>query len=90
MPYNLPPRMTRCVRVREREGESERACVCVPRTPAPPSCLPHLLPPPPLQVSSIGTLLVVCGPSGVGKGTLISQLVREHGDKFGFRLDGIT
>ncbi|EFJ39023.1 hypothetical protein VOLCADRAFT_48884, partial [Volvox carteri f. nagariensis] len=34
--------------------------------------------------------LVVCGPSGVGKGTLIGRLMAEHGDKFGFSVSHTT
>lgn len=31
-------------------------------------------------------ILVICGPSGVGKGTLISYLMQEFPDKFGFSI----
>ncbi|CUV07204.1 unnamed protein product [Cryptosporidium hominis] len=31
-------------------------------------------------------ILVICGPSGVGKGTLISHLMKEFPDKFGFSI----
>ncbi|KAF7459046.1 guanylate kinase [Cryptosporidium felis] len=31
-------------------------------------------------------ILVICGPSGVGKGTLISHLMREFPGKFGFSI----
>ncbi|KAH8582444.1 guanylate kinase [Cryptosporidium sp. chipmunk genotype I] len=31
-------------------------------------------------------ILVICGPSGVGKGTLISHLMQEFPDKFGFSI----
>lgn len=31
-------------------------------------------------------ILVICGPSGVGKGTLISYLMREFPNKFGFSI----
>ncbi|GLI68217.1 hypothetical protein VaNZ11_012561, partial [Volvox africanus] len=42
------------------------------------------------QVSAIRGMLVVCGPSGVGKGTLIGRLMSEHGDKFGFSVSHTT
>jgi hypothetical protein len=35
-------------------------------------------------------LLVVCGPSGVGKGTLITRLIAEFPDKFGFSVSHTT
>ncbi|QDZ18670.1 guanylate kinase [Chloropicon primus] len=34
--------------------------------------------------------LLVCGPSGVGKGTLIKRLLDEHPDKFGFSCSHTT
>ncbi|CAG9461794.1 unnamed protein product [Pedinophyceae sp. YPF-701] len=34
--------------------------------------------------------LVVCGPSGVGKGTLINKLTEGHTDKFGFSVSHTT
>ncbi|PNW80088.1 hypothetical protein CHLRE_08g377350v5 [Chlamydomonas reinhardtii] len=42
------------------------------------------------QVANIRGMLVVCGPSGVGKGTLIGRLMAEHGDKFGFSVSHTT
>jgi guanylate kinase len=33
---------------------------------------------------------VICGPSGVGKGTLISKLMTEYPDKFGFAVSHTT
>ncbi|KAG2452367.1 hypothetical protein HYH02_002613 [Chlamydomonas schloesseri] len=42
------------------------------------------------QVANIRGMLVVCGPSGVGKGTLISKLMEQHGDKFGFSVSHTT
>uniref|UniRef100_A0A7S3E5Z4 Guanylate kinase 1 n=2 Tax=Eukaryota TaxID=2759 RepID=A0A7S3E5Z4_9CHLO len=33
---------------------------------------------------------LVCGPSGVGKGTLINRLLEEHKDKFGFSCSHTT
>ena len=47
-------------------------------------------PPPNPQVANIRGMLVVCGPSGVGKGTLIGRLMAEHGDKFGFSVSHTT
>ena len=49
--------------------------------------------PPPLrsaQVRVIRGMLVVCGPSGVGKGTLIARLMAEHSDTFGFCVSHTT
>lgn len=43
-----------------------------------------------MQVEAIRGMLVVCGPSGVGKGTLISRLMSEHPDKFGFSVSHTT
>jgi len=34
--------------------------------------------------------LIVCGPSGVGKGTLITRLLEEHPDKFGLSCSHTT
>jgi guanylate kinase len=34
--------------------------------------------------------IVVCGPSGVGKGTLISRLVKDYPDAFGFSISHTT
>ncbi|KAG2482658.1 hypothetical protein HYH03_018431 [Edaphochlamys debaryana] len=42
------------------------------------------------EVASIRAMLVVCGPSGVGKGTLIGRLMSEHPDKFGFSVSHTT
>ena len=38
----------------------------------------------------ISSLLVISGPSGVGKGTLINKLMAEHGSKFGFSVSHTT
>ena len=40
--------------------------------------------------SRISSLLVISGPSGVGKGTLINKLMVEHGAKFGFSVSHTT
>ena len=40
--------------------------------------------------SRISSLLVVSGPSGVGKGTLINKLMVDHGSKFGFSVSHTT
>ncbi|GFR51672.1 hypothetical protein Agub_g14114 [Astrephomene gubernaculifera] len=60
----------------------------------------ELLPPPPSQaeieakaaeqVDAIRAMLVICGPSGVGKGTLIGRLMADHADKFGFSVSHTT
>ena len=34
--------------------------------------------------------VVICGPSGVGKGTLIGKLMKEFPDKFGFSVSHTT
>jgi hypothetical protein len=34
--------------------------------------------------------VVICGPSGVGKGTLIGKLMKDHPDKFGFSVSHTT
>ena len=34
--------------------------------------------------------VVICGPSGVGKGTLLTRLMKEHPDKFGFSVSHAT
>ena len=34
--------------------------------------------------------VVVCGPSGVGKGTLLNRLIAEHPDAFGFSVSHTT
>ena len=34
--------------------------------------------------------VVVCGPSGVGKGTLLNRLMAEHPDAFGFSVSHTT
>ena len=34
--------------------------------------------------------VVICGPSGVGKGTLIAKLIAEFPDKFGFSVSHTT
>jgi guanylate kinase len=34
--------------------------------------------------------VVMCGPSGVGKGTLIAKLMKEYPDKFGFAVSHTT
>lgn len=34
--------------------------------------------------------LVVCGPSGVGKGTIIGKLMEGNGDKYGFSVSHTT
>jgi hypothetical protein len=34
--------------------------------------------------------LVICGPSGVGKGTLIKRLLKEHSEHFGFSVSHTT
>ena len=34
--------------------------------------------------------VVICGPSGAGKGTLIAALMKKHGDKFGFSVSHTT
>ena len=48
-------------------------------------------PPPPLSAAAKGPRpVVVCGPSGVGKGTLIEKLLKEFPDKFGFSVSHTT
>ena len=34
--------------------------------------------------------VVICGPSGVGKGTLINKLMADHPGKFGFSVSHTT
>ena len=34
--------------------------------------------------------VVVCGPSGVGKGTLLGRLMKEHPEEFGFSVSHTT
>eukprot|EP01065_Artemidia_motanka_P050433 TRINITY_DN8629_c0_g1_i1.p1 TRINITY_DN8629_c0_g1~~TRINITY_DN8629_c0_g1_i1.p1 ORF type:complete len:319 (+),score=39.69 TRINITY_DN8629_c0_g1_i1:122-1078(+) len=48
-------------------------------------------------LSGVGTikrftpkLIVVCGPSGVGKGTLLNRLLKEHPELFGFSVSHTT
>lgn len=36
------------------------------------------------EPAGVEPMFVICGPSGVGKGTLIEQLVKDHPSKFGF------
>eukprot|EP00798_Chlamydomonas_sp_ICE-L_P016500 gene16500-22726_t len=40
--------------------------------------------------SSISSLLVICGPSGVGKGTLINKLIQEYSTRFAFSVSHTT
>ncbi|KAK8817364.1 hypothetical protein WA556_003257, partial [Blastocystis sp. ATCC 50177/Nand II] len=40
--------------------------------------------------SSVHTLLVFCGPSGVGKTTLIKKLIRDYPDRFGYSVSHTT
>lgn len=40
--------------------------------------------------NSSAQLIVVCGPSGVGKGTLTSMLFEKHGEAFGFSVSHTT
>ncbi|MEW5310899.1 MAG: hypothetical protein WDW38_002654 [Sanguina aurantia] len=42
------------------------------------------------HVASISTLVVISGPSGVGKGTLISKLLTEYSNRFGFSVSHTT
>jgi guanylate kinase len=41
-------------------------------------------------VGSLPKPVVICGPSGVGKGTLISRLMKEFPDTFGFSVSHTT
>ncbi len=43
-----------------------------------------------IDVGAILTPIVICGPSGVGKGTLISRLMQEHPGLFGFSVSHTT
>jgi guanylate kinase len=43
-----------------------------------------------MDLSGIRTPIVICGPSGVGKGTLIGKLMAQHPDKFGFSVSHTT
>jgi guanylate kinase len=43
-----------------------------------------------MDLSGIRTPIVICGPSGVGKGTLIGKLMEQHPDKFGFSVSHTT
>jgi len=40
--------------------------------------------------AQVSALLVVCGPSGVGKGTLIGRLLKDFPDRFGFSVSHTT
>ncbi|WIA08042.1 hypothetical protein OEZ85_007512 [Tetradesmus obliquus] len=43
-----------------------------------------------MDLSGIRTPIVICGPSGVGKGTLIGKLMAQHPAKFGFSVSHTT
>jgi hypothetical protein len=43
-----------------------------------------------VDLSGIRTPIVICGPSGVGKGTLINLLMAQHPDRFGFSVSHTT
>lgn len=43
-----------------------------------------------LEQQQRGRPVVVCGPSGVGKGTLLGRLLGEHPDQFGFSVSHTT
>ncbi|KAF6259164.1 P-loop containing nucleoside triphosphate hydrolase protein [Scenedesmus sp. NREL 46B-D3] len=43
-----------------------------------------------MDLSGIRTPIVICGPSGVGKGTLIGKLMGQHPDSFGFSVSHTT
>jgi guanylate kinase len=43
-----------------------------------------------MDLSGIRTPIVVCGPSGVGKGTLIAKLMGLAGHRFGFSVSHTT
>eukprot|EP00775_Hariotina_reticulata_P012850 gene12850-12977_t len=42
------------------------------------------------DLSDIRTPVVICGPSGVGKGTLISKLMQRYSNRFGFSVSHTT
>jgi hypothetical protein len=61
--------------------------LAAPSAPEPPSATP----PSGLgEGSSARPPVVVMGPSGVGKGTLVQRLMAEHGDKFAFTVRPLT
>jgi guanylate kinase len=66
--------------------EEKRAA---PAPAAAPAAAPEA-PAPPAPITLSKPAIVVCGPSGVGKGTLIGKLMAEHGDKFGFSVSHTT
>lgn len=43
-----------------------------------------------MDLSGIRAPIVICGPSGVGKGTLISKLMAQYPDRFGFSVSHTT
>jgi guanylate kinase len=43
-----------------------------------------------MDLSGIRTPIVICGPSGVGKGTLINKLMQRYSDRFGFSVSHTT
>lgn len=43
-----------------------------------------------VDLSGIRTPIVICGPSGVGKGTLINKLMEQHPERFGFSVSHTT
>lgn len=43
-----------------------------------------------VDLSGIRTPVLICGPSGVGKGTLIAKLMEQYPDRFGFSVSHTT